>query len=108
MRKLDNECEIYKANLSSPSKICPSAFSSLTALVCDGPADLVLLVGPVAGLDEVDLAGEAALRLDVAEAVQVDPTVGAPEEVVDARRYLVPLVHLHVGLSLACGLMKYG
>ena len=65
----------------------------------------MLLVGPVAGLDEVDLAGEAVLGLDVAEAVEVDPAVGASEEVVDARRYLVPLVHLHLGgrrRSLAC------
>ena len=64
----------------------------------------MLLVGPVAGLDEVDLAGEAVLGLDVAEAVEVDPAVGAAEEVVDARRYLVPLVHLHLRRrSLTCG-----
>ena len=68
----------------------------LTALVRYGAADLVLLVGPVAGLDEVHLAGEAPRRLDVAEAVEVDPAVRAAKEVVDARRYLVPLVHLHV------------
>ena len=64
----------------------------------------MLLVGPVARLDEVNFAREA-LRLDVAEAVEVDPSVGAAEEVVDARRYLVPLVHLHLRRrrSLACG-----
>ena len=67
-----------------------------TAFVRYRPADLVLLVGPVAGLDEVDLAGEPSGGLDVAEAVQVDPAVGAAKEVVDASRYLVPLVHLHV------------
>ena len=56
----------------------------------------MLLVGPVAGLDEVDLAGEAVLGLDVAETIEVDPAVGSAEEVVDARRYLVPFVYLHL------------